>query len=93
MCLDPEEGSSRSGQKYTCGGCCSRKQIPLCPSYKLTIHKCQGITIGYGQPLTFENLVVELGDVSVETRNPGSDFVSEDGQRITFKTEISFSGQ
>ena len=55
--------------------CCSITTIPLRICVALTIHKCQGMTIGVGQ--TFERAVVYLPDTSTGTNvTPGLELVA-----------------
>jgi hypothetical protein len=49
--------------------CCSRSSIPLVPAWALTIHKCQGMTIGENEPI--KKAAIYLGKPSMEKRSPG----------------------
>lgn len=53
---------------------CKRKQIPLTLGWALTIHKCQGLTIGSGEVNQF--IVISPGTRKFESQNPGAFFVA-----------------
>ena len=56
-----------------CHGC-SRKTVPLRLGWATTIHRCQGMTIGKGEPNRY--IVINPGTQSIESRNPGALFVA-----------------
>lgn len=53
---------------------CSRNTIPLKLGWATTIHKCQGMTIGEGEPNRY--IVIHPGTRNFESRNPGALFVA-----------------
>ena len=53
---------------------CRRKQIPLRLGWASTIHRCQGMTIGKGEPNSY--IVINPGTRAFESRNPGALFVA-----------------
>ena len=53
---------------------CYRKHILLKLGWATTIHKCQGMTIGQGEPFNYS--VINPGAMSFESRNPGALFVA-----------------
>ena len=78
----------QDGFRNSCGGCCSRRQIPLSPCYGTTIHKCQGMTVGPGHP--FEYLVADMGCAKDESRFPGMGFVAL--SRVTDISRLAIGG-
>lgn len=40
---------------------CTRSQVPLALGWSMTIHKCQGMTVGTGQPIT--HMTVDVGNL------------------------------
>ena len=58
---------------YNCHGC-SRKTVALRLGWATTIHRCQGMTIGEGEPNRY--IVIHPGTRSFESRNPGALFVA-----------------
>ena len=56
-----------------CHGC-SRKTVPLRLGWATTIHRCQCMTIGEGEPNRY--IVINPGTQSFESRNPGALFVA-----------------
>lgn len=56
-----------------CRGC-KRTQIPLRLGWAATIHRCQGLTIGEGEPHRY--IVIHPGTNAFESRNPGILFVA-----------------
>jgi len=56
-----------------CNGC-RRKQIPLRLGWASTIHRCQGMTIGKGEPNQY--IIINPGTRAFESRNPGAIFVA-----------------
>ena len=62
-------------RKIDCNCCgCRRKQIPFRLGWAFTIHKCQGMTIGKGEPYSY--MIINPGIRSFESRNPGDLFVA-----------------
>lgn len=69
--------------------CCSRKMVPLVPAWALTIHKCQGMTIGEKEPI--KKASIFLGPSKGEKNNPGLMLVAcsrgQKGSDIAFLDE------
>jgi hypothetical protein len=62
-------------RRLDCNCCsCKRKQIPLRLGWGTTIHRCQGMTIGAGEPNRY--IVINPGSRCFESRNPGALFVA-----------------
>ncbi|CAG2185619.1 PIF1 [Mytilus edulis] len=62
-------------RKLDCScNCCRRKQIPLRLGWASTIHRCQGMTIGKGEPNSY--IVINPGTRAFESRTPGALFVA-----------------
>ena len=56
-------------RRGNCACRCKRTQIPLAASYAVTVWKTQGMSIGKDQ--SFQHIVINPGQTSVEKRNPG----------------------
>ncbi|CAC5388042.1 unnamed protein product [Mytilus coruscus] len=62
-------------RKLDCScNCCRRKQIPLRLGWASTIHRCQGMTIGKGEPNSY--IVINPGTRAFESKTPGALFVA-----------------
>ena len=57
-----------------CCHSCKRKQIPLRLGWATSIHGCQGLTIGVGEPNRY--IIINPGTTAFESRNPGALFVA-----------------
>jgi ATP-dependent exoDNAse (exonuclease V) alpha subunit len=49
---------------------CKRKQMPLRLGWASTIHRCQGITVGEGEPNRY--IIINPGTRTFEAHTPGS---------------------
>ena len=55
--------------------CCFRKQVPLRLGWATTIHRCQGMTAGLGEPHRYK--VIHPDTRAFESRNPGALYVAQ----------------
>ena len=53
---------------------CKRTRIPLRLGWGTTIHRCQGMTIGSGEPYRY--IIIHPGTCAFESKNPGALFVA-----------------
>ena len=55
---------------------CKRNQIPLQLGWGTTIHRCQVMTIGSGEPYRYIKIIIHPGTCVFESKNPGALFVA-----------------
>ena len=67
--------------------CCTRTQVPLVTAAALTIHKCQGMTVG--QDKTIKKVVVDPGSGTQEKKQAGLLFVGL--SRAQTKDDVAFA--
>ena len=53
---------------------CKCKQIPLRLGWGTTIHRCQGLTVGEGEPNRY--IIIHPGTRNYASKNPGALFVA-----------------